>query len=65
MGMRVARVMGMGVINRAGRGMRLAVGMTSATGIGPGLGLEGAKLDLHRQSQAPQHGIQHRVVGVT
>ena len=51
--MRVARVMGMGVINRAGRGMRLAVGMTSATGIGPGLGLEGAKLDPHRQSQAP------------
>ena len=53
--MRVARVMGMGVINRAGMGLAvgLAVNMTSATGIGPGLGLEGAMFDPYSQSQAP------------
>lgn len=55
--MRVGRVMGMAVIHPAGMdlgvGMGPAVDMTGTAGIGPGLGLEGATFDPHRQSQAP------------
>jgi hypothetical protein len=65
MGMRVGRVMGVGITNRIGMAMSLAMAMTRATGIGPGLGLEGAQFDPHRQSQASHHGIQHRIMGVT